>query len=119
MREGGGGSVCIFTSRHAREIFAPDMLGYGGGKAFLESGIQRLAQFVGRENTSENIIRIFGFCPGWVQTENQLSRFTNDKFESAKAEQLIRVDARRGYSAPRRFPLFKPGWLVYRTDISM
>jgi NAD(P)-dependent dehydrogenase (short-subunit alcohol dehydrogenase family) len=94
MREGGGGSVCIFTSRHAREIFAPDMLGYGGGKAFLESGIQRLAQFVGRENTSENIIRIFGFCPGWVQTENQLSRFTNDKFESAKAEQLIPVEMR-------------------------
>ena len=43
MREGGGGSVCIFTSRHGSKIFQPDMLGYGGGKAFLESGIQRLA----------------------------------------------------------------------------
>jgi len=94
MREGGGGSVCIFTSRHGSKIFQPDMLGYGGGKAFLESGIQRLAQFVGRKNTSENTIRIFGFCPGWVQTENQLSKFTHDNFESAKAEQLIPVDMR-------------------------
>ena len=94
MREGGGGSVCIFTSRHGSKIFQPDMLGYGGGKAFLESGIQRLAQFVGSKNTSENTIRIFGFCPGWVQTENQLSKFTHDNFESAKAEQLIPVDMR-------------------------
>ena len=94
MRKGGGGGLCIFTSRHASDIFEPNMLGYGGGKAFLESGIQRLAQFVGSENTSENIIRIFGFCPGWVQTENQLSRFTNDNFESAKTEQLIPLDMR-------------------------
>ncbi len=120
MREGGGGSVCIFTSRHASEIFAPDMLGYGGGKAFLESGIQRLAQFVGRENTTENIIRIFGFCPGWVQTENQLSRFTNEDFESGKAKQLTPLDMRAEDIAwPVIFPLFKRRWLVYRPDISI
>ena len=35
MRKGGGGSLCIFTSRHAREIFEPNTLGYGSGKALL------------------------------------------------------------------------------------
>jgi len=94
MRDGGGGSICLFTSRHGSEIFEPDMIGYGGGKAFLESGIQRLAQFASSENTPESAIRVFGFCPGWVQTENQLRRFTNDKFKAAQAEQLIPVDMR-------------------------
>jgi len=94
MREGGGGSICLFTSRHGTQMFTPDMIGYGGGKAFLESGIQRLAQFAGSENTSENVIRVFGFCPGWVQTENQLSRFTQDSFKAARAEQLVPVDMR-------------------------
>jgi NAD(P)-dependent dehydrogenase (short-subunit alcohol dehydrogenase family) len=92
MREGGGGSICLFTSRHGSKIFEPDMIGYGGGKAFLESGIQRLAQFAGSENTSENVIRVFGFCPGWVQTENQMRKFTNENFKAAQAEQLIPVD---------------------------
>jgi galactose dehydrogenase len=94
MREGGGGSICLFTSRHGSEIFQPEMIGYGGAKAFLESGIQRLAQFAGSENTPENAIRVFGFCPGWVQTENQLGKFTNENFKAARTEQLIPVDMR-------------------------
>jgi NAD(P)-dependent dehydrogenase (short-subunit alcohol dehydrogenase family) len=94
IREGGGGSICLFTSRHASQIFEPETIGYGGGKALLESGIQRLAQFAGSENTSEIAIRVFGFCPGWVQTENQIRKFTADNFEAARAEQLIPLDMR-------------------------
>jgi len=94
MREGGGGSICLFTSRHASQIFEPETIGYGGGKALLECGIQRLAQFAGSENTSEIAIRVFGFCPGWVQTENQIRKFTDDNFKAARAEQLIPVDMR-------------------------
>jgi NAD(P)-dependent dehydrogenase (short-subunit alcohol dehydrogenase family) len=63
MRQGGGGSMCLFTSRHASQIFAPETIGYGGAKALLESGIQRLAQFAGRENTSEIAIRVSVFAP--------------------------------------------------------
>lgn len=89
LRASGGGAMCLFTSRHGSEIFAPDMASYGCAKAALDSGIKRLAAAAGAENTSENIIRVFGFCPGWVQTEKQQERFTPQQFAAAAQEQLV------------------------------
>jgi NAD(P)-dependent dehydrogenase (short-subunit alcohol dehydrogenase family) len=91
IRKAGGGAICLFTSRHGSEIFEPDMAGYGCAKAALDNGINRLAQAAGAENSPENIIRVFGFCPGWVQTENQKSRFSGAQFQEALREQLIPV----------------------------
>ncbi len=89
MRKGGGGSVCLFTSRHGSEIFEPDMTGYGAAKAALDSGIRRLAVRAGEGNSPDNIIRVFGFCPGWVQSEAQKARFTKQNFIDAAQEQLV------------------------------
>jgi NAD(P)-dependent dehydrogenase (short-subunit alcohol dehydrogenase family) len=89
MRKGGGGAVCLFTSRHGSELFELDALGYAGGKAFLEAGIQTLAIEAGTSNTPDNIIRIFGFRPGWVQTESQRSRYPRQVFENSIHSQLI------------------------------
>ncbi len=89
MRKGGGGAICLFTSRHGSEIFEPDMTGYGCAKAALDSGIKRLAVKGGEENTADNIIRVFGFCPGWVQSDSQKARFDAQQFESAAQEQLV------------------------------
>lgn len=91
MRKGGGGAICLFTSRHGSEIFEPDMTGYGCAKAALDSGIKRLAVKAGEDNTADNIIRVFGFCPGWVQSDNQKARFAAEQFESAAREQLVPV----------------------------
>lgn len=91
MRQAGGGAICLFTSRHGSEIFEPDMTGYGSAKAALDSGIRRLAVKAGEGNTPENMIRVFGFCPGWVQTEAQKGRFSSAQFEQAAREQLIPV----------------------------
>lgn len=92
MRNGGGGVICLFTSRHGREIFESDALGYAGGKAFLEVGIQSLAMEAGKSNTPDNIIRVFGFCPGWVQTENQRTRYSRLAFEEALRTQLVPLE---------------------------
>ncbi len=89
MRQGGGGAICLFTSRHGSEIFEPDMTGYGAAKAALDSGIRRLAVRAGEGNTPDNIIRVFGFCPGWVQSEAQKARFTKQNFIDAAQEQLV------------------------------
>lgn len=89
MRKAGGGAICLFTSRHGSEIFEPDMTGYGAAKAALDSGVKRLAVKAGEENTADNIIRVFGFCPGWVQTEAQKARFSPQQFEQAAREQLV------------------------------
>jgi NAD(P)-dependent dehydrogenase (short-subunit alcohol dehydrogenase family) len=89
LREAGGGAICLFTSRHGSEIFEPDMTGYGAAKAALDSGIRRLAVKAGEGNTSDNIIRVFGFCPGWVQTDAQKARFSGQQFEQAAREQLV------------------------------
>jgi 3-oxoacyl-[acyl-carrier protein] reductase len=94
LRAAGGGAMCLFTSRHGSEIHAPDMTGYGCAKAALDSGIKRLAAAAGEENAAENIIRVFGFCPGWVQTPNQTARFTPGHFQQAAAEQLVPRDMR-------------------------
>ncbi len=91
MRKGGGGAICLFTSRHGSEIFEPDMTGYGCAKAALDNGIKRLAVKAGEDNTQDNIIRVFGFCPGWVQSDNQKARFGAAQFESAAQEQLVPV----------------------------
>ncbi len=91
MRSGGGGAICLFTSRHGSEIFEPDMTGYGCAKAALDSGIKRLAVRAGEDNTSDNIIRVFGFCPGWVQSDSQKARFSAKQFDDAAKEQLIPV----------------------------
>ncbi|HYD18535.1 MAG TPA: SDR family oxidoreductase [Patescibacteria group bacterium] len=91
MREAGGGAICLFTSRHGSEIFEPDMTGYGCAKAALDSGIKRLAIKAGEGNTADNIIRVFGFCPGWVQSDNQKARFSAKQFEDAAREQLVPV----------------------------
>lgn len=89
MRRAGGGAICLFTSRHGSEIFAPDMTGYGCAKAALDSGIRRLAVAAGEKNTAKNIIRVFGLCPGWVQTGNQTARFSKRQFADAAREQLV------------------------------
>lgn len=89
LRRAGGGAICLFTSRHGSEIFAPDMAGYGCAKAALDNGIKRLARAAGEANTPDNIVRVFGFCPGWVQTENQTARFGPDQFADAAREQLV------------------------------
>ncbi|MDE1151624.1 MAG: SDR family NAD(P)-dependent oxidoreductase [Micavibrio sp.] len=89
MRRGGGGAICLFTSRHGAEIFEPDMTGYGCAKAALDSGIRRLAVRAGEGNSADNIIRVFGFCPGWVQTDAQKARFTKQNFIDAAREQLV------------------------------
>lgn len=89
MRKAGGGAICLFTSRHGSEIFEPDMTGYGAAKAALDSGIKRLAVKAGEGNAPDNIIRVFGFCPGWVQTEAQKARFSTQQFEQAAREQLV------------------------------
>ena len=89
MRKSGGGAICLFTSRHGSEIFEPDMTGYGAAKAALDSGIRRLAVKAGEGNTPENIIRVFGFCPGWVQSDNQKARFSPRQFQDAAREQLV------------------------------
>jgi NAD(P)-dependent dehydrogenase (short-subunit alcohol dehydrogenase family) len=94
MRKAGGGAICLFTSRHGSEIFEPDMTGYGAAKAALDSGIKRLAVKAGEGNTSGNVIRVFGFCPGWVQTEAQKVRFSAAQFEQASCEQLVPVGMR-------------------------
>ena len=91
MRKGGGGAICLFTSRHGSEIFEPDMTGYGCAKAALDSGIKRLAVKAGENNTAANIIRVFGFCPGWVQSDNQKARFDAKQFDDAAKEQLVPV----------------------------
>jgi NAD(P)-dependent dehydrogenase (short-subunit alcohol dehydrogenase family) len=91
MRRGGGGAICLFTSRHGSEIFEPDMTGYGCAKAALDSGIKRLAVRAGEDNTPDNIIRVFGFCPGWVQSDSQKARFSAKQFDDAAKEQLIPV----------------------------
>lgn len=89
LRRAGGGAICLFTSRHGSEIFEPDMTGYGCAKAALDSGIKRLALKAGEGNTASNIIRVFGFCPGWVQSENQKARFSPQQFQDAAQEQLV------------------------------
>ncbi len=89
MRKAGGGAICLFTSRHGSEIFEPDMTGYGAAKAALDSGIRRLAVKAGEGNKPGSIIRVFGFCPGWVQTEAQKARFSAQQFEQAAHEQLV------------------------------
>lgn len=89
LRQAGGGAICLFTSRHGSEIFEPDMLGYGTAKAALDGGIRRLAVRAGEGNTAENTIRVFGFCPGWVQTEAQKARFSGQQFSAAAQEQLV------------------------------
>jgi NAD(P)-dependent dehydrogenase (short-subunit alcohol dehydrogenase family) len=89
MRKAGGGAMCLFTSRHGSEIFDPDMTGYGAAKAALDSGIRRLAIKAGEGNSADNIIRMFGFCPGWVQSDNQKARFSPQQFEQAAQEQLV------------------------------
>ncbi len=89
MRKAGGGAICLFTSRHGSEIFEPDMTGYGAAKAALDSGIKRLAVKAGEGNAPGSIIRVFGFCPGWVQTEAQKVRFSAQQFEDAAQEQLV------------------------------
>jgi galactose dehydrogenase len=89
MRKAGGGAICLFTSRHGSEIFEPDMTGYGCAKAALDSGIKRLALKAGEGNIPGNVIRVFGFCPGWVQSDNQKARFSPKQFEDAAREQLV------------------------------
>ncbi|MDB5478304.1 MAG: 3-oxoacyl-ACP reductase [Alphaproteobacteria bacterium] len=91
MRQGGGGSICLFTSRHGSEIFAPNMTEYGAAKAGLDNGIRHMAVFTGEGNTPDNIIRVFGFCPGWIQTGNQRARFDDEVFEQARKKQLVPV----------------------------
>lgn len=92
LRAAGGGAICLFTSRHGSEIFEPDMLGYGTAKAALDGGILRLAVKAGEGNTADNIIRVFGFCPGWVQSDNQKARFSGAQFAAAAEEQLVPRD---------------------------
>lgn len=92
MRKAGGGTVCLFTSRHGSEINEPDMTGYGCAKAALDSGIKRLAVAAGEGNTPKNIIRVFGFCPGWVQSKNQKARFSARQFKNAAKEQLTPLE---------------------------
>lgn len=89
LRQSGGGNICLFTSRHGSEISEPDMSGYGCAKAALDSGIKRLAIHAGNGNTPQNIIRVFGFCPGWVQTDNQKARFSDDQLNAGVQEQLV------------------------------
>jgi NAD(P)-dependent dehydrogenase (short-subunit alcohol dehydrogenase family) len=87
MRDGIGGAVCLFTSLHGSGLYESDAFGYGAAKAALNHSIVHLAQVAGETNTSTNIIRVFGFCPGWVQTDNQ-RRFDDDEFEKARVKQL-------------------------------
>jgi NAD(P)-dependent dehydrogenase (short-subunit alcohol dehydrogenase family) len=90
MREGGGGAICLFTSRHGSgEIFEPAAMGYAAGKAVLELGLQNLAIEAGAANRPDNIIRVFGFCPGWVRTKNQRARYSVAAFEASIASQLV------------------------------
>jgi len=88
MRKGAGGAICLFTSLHGIGLYECGGLGYGGAKAALNNSIMHLAQFAGQDNVATNIIRVFGFCPGWVQTDNQL-RFDDDEFEKARVNQLV------------------------------
>jgi NAD(P)-dependent dehydrogenase (short-subunit alcohol dehydrogenase family) len=55
----------------------------------LNNAIRRLAIAAGDRNTRANMIRVFGFCPGWVQTENQISRFSQETFDTAVRGQLV------------------------------
>ncbi|MDR3425238.1 MAG: SDR family NAD(P)-dependent oxidoreductase [Alphaproteobacteria bacterium] len=90
MREGGGGTMCLFTSEHGSRISEPDLTPYGIAKASINNAVPRLAAFVGEENSPDNYIRIFAFCPGWTQTENQKRRFPQKVVEdSARKEHLI------------------------------
>lgn len=89
LRAAGGGAICLFTSRHGSEIFEPDIASYGTAKAALDSGIRRLAIKAGEGNMPDNIVRVFGFCPGWVQTEAQRERFSPQQFTEAAREQLV------------------------------
>lgn len=89
IRKSGGGSICLFTSHHGDDLFDTHLMGYGAAKAALNNGIMRLAKFAARNNTKENSVRVFGLCPGWVQTENQTSRFKTDEFDQEVRKQLI------------------------------
>lgn len=83
MRQNGGGTMCLFTSPHAEQnLTDPDLTGYSTAKAALNKGLNHLAIHAGKGNTSDHIIRIFGFCPGWVKTEKQTERFADAQFEA-------------------------------------
>ncbi len=91
IRKAGGGSICLFTSHHGNDLFDTHLMGYGAAKAALNNGIMRLAKFAAVNNTKENSVRVFGLCPGWVQTENQTSRFRTDEFDQEVRNQLIPI----------------------------
>jgi NAD(P)-dependent dehydrogenase (short-subunit alcohol dehydrogenase family) len=89
MRRGGGGAMCLFTSLHGSGIYTPDTMAYGVAKAGLNNAITRLAVAAGESNTPANVIRVFGFCPGWVRTRSQLDRFPSETLENAAQANLV------------------------------
>lgn len=100
IRQAGGGSICLFTSHHGDDLFDTNMMGYGAAKAALNNGIMRLAKFAAERNSKDNMIRVFGLCPGWVQTENQTSRFQAEEFDRELRNQLIPVAMKAEDIAP-------------------
>ncbi len=89
LRQGGGGSILLFTSAHGDDLIDAQMAGYGAAKAALINDIRRMALEAGLTNTKDNIIRVNGYCPGWIETDNQLRRFSEDVFEKAASESLL------------------------------
>ncbi len=88
MRAGGGGAICVFTSRHGGDLTKPEALAYGTSKAALNGAVKRLSIHAAEGNTPENTIRVFGFCPGWVLTTAQRGRFDSE-FAAAAARQAV------------------------------
>ncbi|MDB5490689.1 MAG: 3-oxoacyl-ACP reductase [Micavibrio sp.] len=91
MRKVGGGVVSLFTSHHGGLLHDTDMLGYAPAKAAIDKSIKLLAQWAGATNTPDNIIRVIGIRPGWIQTPAQKERFP-DAFTEATKSQLIPLE---------------------------
>lgn len=89
MRQAGGGCICLFSSHHGSgHLVDRDLMAYGASKAALENAVVRLAHEAAELNTPENIVRVIGLRPGWVQSALQRARFPG-AFEEATRTQLI------------------------------
>lgn len=113
IRSGGeGGAICLFLSRHGGEKIESDMAAYGVAKAGLAHAVKYLAQRAGLDNTPANAIHVFGFCPGWVHTENQKRRFTEAQFAAGIAKRIVpRAITPEDLVAPVLFHLSSAGSL--------
>jgi len=91
MRKGGGGVVSLFTSHHGGLLNDIAMLGYAPAKAAIDKSVKLLAHWAGSTNTPDNIIRVLGIRPGWIQTPAQKERFPG-AFSEATRSQLVPLE---------------------------